>query len=109
MAAPLSPAIILLPTAPVPHSYCEPAACVPPDAVSVVLLPRQIVNEPLIPVGAVDGMATLTVNVAPEVLALQAPVSAILTQYVVVTVGEKVAVWPVAMTVPVPTTVPIPH
>jgi hypothetical protein len=48
-------------TAPVPHWYVHPVPSIPPVAVRVVLLPLQIGVVPLIPVGAVDRIFTVTV------------------------------------------------
>ena len=57
---------------PVNHSATAPVPALPPDTVSVVLPPLQIVVVPVAPVGAVDNVFTVTVTV-PQVVVLQVP------------------------------------
>ena len=83
---------------------------VPPTAVNVVDPGLQI-SAPVTLVGATDGCLTVIVFVRPVVVAVQGEdVFSILTQYVVVLVGDTVNVEPVAPTIGlVPTTAPVPH
>ena len=57
---------------PVNHSAVAPVPALPPETVSVVLPPLQIVVVPVAPVGAVDKVFTVTVTV-PQVVVLQVP------------------------------------
>ena len=57
---------------PVNHSAVAPVPALPPETVSVVLPPLQIVVVPVAPVGAVDNVFTVTVTV-PQVVVLQVP------------------------------------
>ena len=57
---------------PVNHSVLAPVPFDPPSTVKVVLLPLQIVVVPVVPVGAVDSVFTVTVTVA-HVVVLQLP------------------------------------
>lgn len=50
------------------HCAVAPVPALPPDSVSVVLLPLQIVVVPVIPVGAVERVLTVTVVLAHEVV-----------------------------------------
>ena len=63
--------ITVLPQEPANHSAVAPAPIDPPSTVNVVLLPLQIVVLPVMPVGATDGVFTVTVTdaqaVAPQV------------------------------------------
>ena len=70
MASPVPAAVP--PHEPVNHSVIAPVPFDPPATVNVVLLPLQIVVEPVAPVGAVDKVFTVTDTVAQEV-ALQSP------------------------------------
>ena len=54
------------------HSVIAPVPALPPETVSVVLAPLQIVVVPVAPVGAVDKVFTVTVTV-PHVVVLQVP------------------------------------
>ena len=54
------------------HSATAPVPALPPETVSVVLPPLQIVVVPVAPVGAVDKVFTVTVTV-PQVVVLQVP------------------------------------
>ncbi len=60
------------PHEPVNHCAVAPVPALPPDMVSVVLLPLQIVVVPVIPVGAVDSVFTVTVVLA-HVVVLHVP------------------------------------
>ena len=60
------------PQEPVNHSVIAPVPLVPPVTVKVVEPPGQIVVVPVAPVGAVDGVLTVTVNSAQPVV-LQTP------------------------------------
>ena len=60
------------PHEPVNHSVVAPIPFDPPFTVNVVLLPLQIVVVPVIPVGAVDDVFTVTVTVA-QVVVLHGP------------------------------------
>jgi len=60
------------PHEPVNHCAEAPVPMLPPVTVSVVLLPLHIVVVPLIPVGAVDKVFTVTVTVA-QVVVLHVP------------------------------------
>ena len=51
------------PHEPVNHSAVAPVPALPPDRLSVVELPLQIVVTPVIPVGAVESVLTVTVAV----------------------------------------------
>jgi len=57
---------------PVNHCTVAPVPMLPPDTVSVVLLPLHIVVVPVIPVGAVDKVFTVTVTLA-QVVVLHVP------------------------------------
>ena len=57
---------------PVNHSATAPVPAVPPATVNVVESPLQIVVVPVAPVGATDGVFTVTVTVA-QVVVLQVP------------------------------------
>ena len=54
------------------HSAVAPVPALPPETVSVVLAPLQIVVVPVAPVGAVDNVFTVTVTVA-QVVVLHVP------------------------------------
>ena len=56
------------PHEPVNHSAVAPVPALPPLTVNVVLPPLQIVVVPVIPVGAVDNVLTVTVVVTQAVL-----------------------------------------
>ena len=58
---------------PVNHWVTAPVPFDPPSTVNVVLLPLQMVVVPVIPVGAVDAVFTVTVTVA-QVVVLHRPV-----------------------------------
>ena len=58
---------------PVNHWVEAPVPFEPPSTVNVVLLPLQMVVVPVIPVGAVDDVFTVTVTEA-HVVVLQVPV-----------------------------------
>jgi len=60
------------PHEPVNHSAVDPVPGDPPDTVSVVLKPLQIVVVPVIPVGAIESVFTVTVVFA-QVVVLQVP------------------------------------
>ena len=60
------------PHEPVNHSAVAPVPALPPETVSVVLAPLQIVVVPVAPVGAVDKVFTVTVTV-PQVVVLHVP------------------------------------
>ena len=53
---------------PVNHCTVDPVPALPPATVSVVLAPLQIVVVPVIPVGAVESVLTVTVADAHVVL-----------------------------------------
>lgn len=57
---------------PVNHCAVAPVPALPPDKVRVVLLPLQIVVVPVMPVGAVDSVFTVTVTLA-QVVVLHVP------------------------------------
>ena len=54
------------------HSATAPVPALPPETVSVVLAPLQIVVTPVAPVGAVDNVFTVTVTV-PHAVVLHVP------------------------------------
>ena len=83
-SVPPQEALYQLKTAPVPN--------VPPLTVKVVLPPAQIVLVPLIAVGAVDKVFTVTVELTVEV---QPEAFVTVTVYVVVETGLRVFVEPV--------------
>ena len=58
---------------PVNHCTVAPLPALPPATVSVVLAPLQIVVVPVIPVGAVESVLTVTTTEA-HVVVLHAPV-----------------------------------
>ena len=60
------------PHEPVNHSVVAPIPALPPETVSVVLPPLQMVVVPVAPVGAVDVVFTVTVTV-PQVVVLHDP------------------------------------
>lgn len=60
------------PHEPVNHCAAAPVPALPPDRVSVVLLPLQMVVVPVIPVGAVERVLTVTVVLA-HVVVLHVP------------------------------------
>ena len=61
------------PHEPVNHCTVDPVPALPPATVSVVLAPLQIVVVPVIPVGAVESVLTVTTTEA-HVVVLHAPV-----------------------------------
>jgi hypothetical protein len=56
------------PQEPVNHCATAPVPAVPPDTVKVVEAPAQIVVLPVMPVGATDGVFTVTVTDAQGVV-----------------------------------------
>ena len=64
--------ITVLPQLPLNHSAVAPVPALPPESVSVVELPAQILVVPVIEVGAVDAVFTVTVTEA-QVVVLQLP------------------------------------
>ena len=85
------------PHEPVNHCTVDPVPALPPATVSVVLAPLQIVVVPVIPVGAVDSVLTVTVADAHVVLLHVPPYR---TKYVVVVTGDTVMLFPVPADVP---------
>jgi hypothetical protein len=79
------------------HCVEAPVPAEPPINVNVVLLPEQIVDVPLILLGAIESELTVTV-IEAQIVVLHVPLY--LAKYVVVAVGETV------MLLPVPTAVP---
>ena len=79
------------------HCAVEPDPAVPPDIVNVVELPLQIVEVPVILVGATENELTVTVTDA-HVVVLHVPLYR--TKYVVFIAGETVILFPVPTAVP---------
>lgn len=79
------------------HCVIAPVPIKPPLTVSVVLLPLQMVVEPVTPVGSVERVLTVTVTLA-QVVVLQGPSAR--TKYVVVAVGNTVTEVPESKAVP---------
>lgn len=102
--------MIFEPIDPVPHWYTDPEAEIPPEAVSVLLIPGQLVPAPEMVVGAVERLFTVTVTFGPYVGAVvQGEPSILLTQYVVVADGLTIIDAPVCPVIILFPMVPVPH
>ena len=60
------------PHEPVNHSATAPVPAKPPDKVKVVLLPKQILVTPVVPVGVVERVLTV-INCEAQAVVLQVP------------------------------------
>ena len=83
------------------HCTVAPEPFEPPAAVKVVEPPLHIVVVPVMLVGAVGGVSTVTVTLAHAVEFVQAVLPVLLTKYVVVVVGETPIELPVVIGMPV--------